>query len=284
MLPKPLTAPWWYQSGLPTHVNPPNIGSQTLRLQRGAAPFTNSLSQTTHTHLLLLPSPTCREVVQHFVPAGFLRLLLSKIYNNSIGVIFFFINRPSLLQPMMTSSTLLCLSPSRTLSFHFTPLLPLFSFSCTNMHYSSNAHRSSSSITLFQLPISPRELLLTHSSTKSSLPDRPFDDFGATKSVARPFWATIYNPLTHILMLSLWNCERAGRVLYSLSLFLKFCACSSSHPFSTSSLSDSSCFPAFSFSSSSSPSSKTTFFSKVSRQEIYTHIGIYNANTLTDSL
>ena len=30
----------WYQPGPQLHVNPPNLGSQTLRLQRGAAPFT----------------------------------------------------------------------------------------------------------------------------------------------------------------------------------------------------------------------------------------------------
>ena len=38
----PLTGPWWYQPGPQPHVNPPNLGSQTLRLQRGAAPFTYS--------------------------------------------------------------------------------------------------------------------------------------------------------------------------------------------------------------------------------------------------
>ena len=30
----------WYQSGFQLHVNPPNLGSQTLRIQRGATPFT----------------------------------------------------------------------------------------------------------------------------------------------------------------------------------------------------------------------------------------------------
>ena len=32
--------PFWNQLGLPIHVIPPNLGSQTLRLQGGAAPFT----------------------------------------------------------------------------------------------------------------------------------------------------------------------------------------------------------------------------------------------------
>ena len=36
----PLTGSCWYQPGPQPHVNPANLGSQTLRLQRGAAPFT----------------------------------------------------------------------------------------------------------------------------------------------------------------------------------------------------------------------------------------------------
>ena len=39
-----LAGPWWCQPGLPPHLNPLNLGSQTLRLQRITAPFTwNSL-------------------------------------------------------------------------------------------------------------------------------------------------------------------------------------------------------------------------------------------------
>ena len=30
----PLTGPWWYQPGPQPHVNPPNLGFQTLRLQK----------------------------------------------------------------------------------------------------------------------------------------------------------------------------------------------------------------------------------------------------------
>ena len=32
--------PLWYQPGPKPHVNPPNLGYQTLRLRRVAAPFT----------------------------------------------------------------------------------------------------------------------------------------------------------------------------------------------------------------------------------------------------
>ena len=49
----PLTGPWWYLQGPQPRVNPPNLGSQTLRLQRGAVPFT-----VQNRHIRLKPGVT----------------------------------------------------------------------------------------------------------------------------------------------------------------------------------------------------------------------------------